>query len=253
MQIGSATTYVASSPAALSARALSSAEFAGPSSPELNRTNQAPATPTPSAAADEQASLREEADSPAKAEGSKNAPVDAEQLRQEQAQIAELASRDREVRTHEQAHASVGGAYAGSPTYTFKRGPDGRSYAVGGEVGIDVSPIANDPEATLRKMEVVQRAALAPVDPSPQDRRVAAQAQAQATEARAQIAQQRREEAVAAAEERRLREEQDKEEEAASADEEDPVQQPVASTPSLDLYRNLSQLQEPAAAVDLRA
>lgn len=253
MQIGSATTYVAPSPAALSARVSSSAEFAGPSSPDLNRANQAPTTPAPSSASGEQASLREEADSPASADSSKKTPVDAEQLRQEQAQIAELASRDREVRTHEQAHASVGGAYAGSPTYTFKRGPDGRSYAVGGEVGIDVSPIANDPEATLRKMEVVQRAALAPADPSPQDRRVAAQAQAQAAEARTLIAQQRREEAVAAAEERRLREEQSKEEEGASADEEESVQQPAASAPSLDLYRNLGQLQEPVPTVDLIA
>ncbi|MEK1905372.1 MAG: putative metalloprotease CJM1_0395 family protein [Pseudomonas sp.] len=254
MQIGSATTHVAPSPAALSARAVSSAEFAGPSSPDLNRTNQAPATPAPSSASGEQASLREEADRPETAEGRKAQPGEAEKLRQDQAQIADLASRDREVRTHEQAHASVGGAYAGSPTYSFKRGPDGRSYAVGGEVGIDVSPIPNDPEATLRKMEVVQRAALAPADPSAQDRRVAAQAQAQATEARAAIVQQRREEAVAAAEERRLRDEQRKEdEEAVSADEEEPVQQPAASTPSLEVYRNLSQLQEPAPALDLRA
>ncbi|MBB2493839.1 putative metalloprotease CJM1_0395 family protein [Aquipseudomonas ullengensis] len=254
MQIGSATSYVAPSPAALSARAVSSAEFAGPSSPDLNRTNQAPATPTPSSASGEQTSLREEADSPEqKTDNRKAPPGEAEKLRQEQAQIAELAGRDREVRTHEQAHASVGGAYAGAPTYTFKRGPDGRSYAVGGEVGIDVSPIPNDPEATLRKMEVVQRAALAPAEPSAQDRSVAAQAQAQAAEARAQIAQQRREEAVAAAEERRLREEESKEEEAASAEGEEPAQQPVASTPSLEVYRNLSQLQEPAAAVDLRA
>lgn len=253
MQIGSATTYVAPSPTALSARALSSAEFAGPSSPELNRTNQAPATPTPSAAADEQASLREEADNPESGGRRQNAPVDAEQLRQEQAQIAELAGRDREVRAHEQAHSSVGGAYAGSPTYSFKRGPDGRSYAVGGEVGVDVSPIPNDPEATLRKMEVVQRAALAPADPSAQDRRVAAQAQAQAAEARAEIVTQRREEAAAADEERRLRDEESRDADAQSADEADPAQQSTASAPSLELYRNLGQLQEPAPTVDLLA
>ncbi len=252
MQIGSATTYVAPSPAALSARPASSAEFAGPSSPELNRANQAPATPASSSASGEQASLREEADNPSSDNG-KPPSISAEALRQQQAQVAKLAGRDREVRAHEQAHSSVGGAYAGSPTYSFKRGPDGRSYAVGGEVGVDVSPIPNDPEATLRKMEVVQRAALAPADPSAQDRRVAAQAQAQMAEARSQIIAQRREEAAAAEEERRLRDEKNQEEDAQSVDEDEPAQQPAASAPSLEVYRNLGQLQEPTPAVDLIA
>ena len=61
---------------------------------------------------------------------------------QEQQQVRELSARDREVRAHEEAHANVGGRYAGSPTYSFQRGPDGKQYAVGGEVSIDVSPIA---------------------------------------------------------------------------------------------------------------
>ena len=36
--------------------------------------------------------------------------------RAEQAEITELAAIDRKVRAHEQAHASVGGVYAGSPS-----------------------------------------------------------------------------------------------------------------------------------------
>jgi len=91
-------------------------------------------------------------------------------------QVAELAQRDREVRNHEQAHASVGGAFAGSPAFSFTRGPDGQRYASGGEVSIDVSPVSGDPEATVRKMQVVQRAANAPAEPSGQDRSVAARA-----------------------------------------------------------------------------
>jgi hypothetical protein len=39
-----------------------------------------------------------------------------------------------------------------------------------------MSEIPGDPEATARKMEQIKRAAMAPVDPSPQDRRVAAEA-----------------------------------------------------------------------------
>ena len=92
---------------------------------------------------------------------------------EQQAFLQDLKARDREVRAHEQAHASVGGIYAGSPQYDYVTGPDGQRYAVGGQVKIDVSPVPDDPEATIEKMIVVKQAALAPREPSPQDRRVA--------------------------------------------------------------------------------
>lgn len=104
-----------------------------------------------------------------------SAKAEKQELAQEQDQISQLAARDREVRAHEQAHAAVGGQYAGSPTYSFQRGPDGVRYAVGGEVSIDTSKAAT-PEETVRKAQVVRQAALAPAEPSPQDRRVAAEA-----------------------------------------------------------------------------
>lgn len=90
-------------------------------------------------------------------------------------QVQALKRRDAEVRRHERAHAAAGGPYAGMPVYDYTRGPDGHMYAVGGEVAIDTSP-ASTPEATIQKMEVVIRAALAPADPSPQDIKVAATA-----------------------------------------------------------------------------
>jgi hypothetical protein len=101
----------------------------------------------------------------------------------------ELAERDREVRAHEQTHASIGGQYASAPSYTYERGPDGRMYAVEGEVKIDTSPIPNDPQATLEKAEVIQRAALSVAEPSSADRAAAADARAMAAEARTQILQ----------------------------------------------------------------
>ena len=67
------------------------------------------------------------------------------------------------------------GPYGGAARFKYQRGPDGRSYAVGGEVSIDVSP-ESSPGATARKMAVVIRAAQAPADPSAQDRSVANQA-----------------------------------------------------------------------------
>lgn len=105
-----------------------------------------------------------------------------------------LQQRDREVRAHEQAHLSAAGRYAVSgANFDFQRGPDGRLYAVGGDVQIDASPIPGDPQATLEKAEALHRAALAPSDPSTQDRRVAAQASRMAAAARAEIQQAARE------------------------------------------------------------
>ena len=114
---------------------------------------------------------------------------DSFELSPEAEQIRQLEFRDREVRAHEAAHAATGGAHAGSPSYTFERGPDGQSYAVGGEVGIDMSPISGDPQATLKKAQQVRAAALAPAEPSGQDLQVAQRAQAMAAKARSEISQ----------------------------------------------------------------
>ena len=109
-------------------------------------------------------------------EHAKHDSADKQQQQQDLQVISELAARDREVRAHEQAHASVGGAFAGSPSYSMEQGPNGVSYAVGGEVSISTNAISGDPEATMRKADTVRRAALAPASPSAQDRSVAAQA-----------------------------------------------------------------------------
>ena len=113
----------------------------------------------------------------------------------EEKEILELQKRDREVRQHEQAHKAAAGSYAiGGPHYEFRRGPDGKSYAVGGEVQIDTSPVPDDPEATIRKAKVIRQAALAPKDPSSQDRSVAAQANAMERQARVELQEKPRKE-----------------------------------------------------------
>lgn len=111
-----------------------------------------------------------------------------QQESKEKRQIRELEARDKEVRAHEQAHATVGGQYAGAPSYEFEVGPNGRQYAVSGEVSIDISKEAS-PEETVRKMQQVKAAALAPAEPSPQDLRVASEATQRASEARREVAQ----------------------------------------------------------------
>ena len=102
--------------------------------------------------------------------------------------LQKLRQVDREVRAHEQAHLMAAGPYArGAPHYEYVRGPDGRLYAVAGEVKIDTSPVPGDPEATLEKARAIKRAALAPANPSPQDRRVAALADRMAAKALMEI------------------------------------------------------------------
>ncbi len=103
-----------------------------------------------------------------------------------QAQVDALKQRDVEVKAHEHAHQAAAGGYAGSASYTYQRGPDGQNYAVGGEVPIDASSVHGDPAATAAKMRVVERAALAPAQPSSQDLHVAAQAATELLQAQTQ-------------------------------------------------------------------
>ncbi len=118
--------------------------------------------------------------------------VSEEELQESQ----ELSRRDRQVRSHEAAHAAAGGRYTRGTSFTYRRGPDGRLYAVGGEVKIDTAPVPNNPEATLQKAEAIRAAALAPAQPSSQDRQVALNAARMAANARAEIQHQQRAESA---------------------------------------------------------
>jgi len=99
-----------------------------------------------------------------------------------QAQIAKLKQTEEKVKAHEAAHKAVGGNLASSASYSYTRGPDGRSYITGGEVQIDMSD-GRTPQETVSRMQQVIRAALAPADPSGQDRAVAAAAASRMAEA----------------------------------------------------------------------
>ncbi len=116
--------------------------------------------------------------------------IDQQFSQEDQQKLEYLKSRDREVKTHEQAHLSAAGGLAmGGASFSYEKGPDGTSYAIGGEVNIDTSDVAGDPIATLKKAETIRRAALAPANPSAQDKAVASQASAMANKARAEIFQ----------------------------------------------------------------
>jgi len=94
----------------------------------------------------------------------------------QQQQVQELKARDQKVHQHEQAHlAAAGGIATSGANYSYQLGPDGKRYAVGGEVVIDTSP-GSTPQQTVARARQIQQAALAPADPSPADRSVAATA-----------------------------------------------------------------------------
>jgi hypothetical protein len=135
--------------------------------------------------------------SPIRSGGDAQRSTLSDQQQQQQAklqEISKLSETDRHVRSHEQAHLAAAGPYAGGgPSYTYQKGPDGNEYAVGGEVPIDVSPIPGDPQKTIEKERVVQAAANAPSDPSPQDRAVAAEAASLQATAEAKLDQQKSE------------------------------------------------------------
>lgn len=111
-------------------------------------------------------------------------------------QLRKLKQRDAEVRAHEAAHLAAAGQYAsGGPQFEYQQGPDGRQYAIGGHVDIDVSSVPGDPEATEEKAEQVRRAAMAPGSPSAQDSKVAASAARMAAQAKIDKSQEKAEEA----------------------------------------------------------
>lgn len=106
-------------------------------------------------------------------------------------ELERMRATDKAVRAHEAAHMAAGaGIVRGGASFTTRKGPDGQMYATGGEVSIDGSPVPNNPRATLAKAQQIQSAALAPADPSAQDRKVAAQAAQMAAQASQELARQ---------------------------------------------------------------
>jgi len=89
--------------------------------------------------------------------------------------VKDLSSRDSEVKAHEAAHQAAGGGMTGAASYTYQQGPDGKMYAIGGEVSIS-SVSGSTPEETIKNARQIAAAAMAAGSPSPQDFSVASSA-----------------------------------------------------------------------------
>ena len=112
---------------------------------------------------------------------------DSELSEEDLKKIEELKKIDRKVHAHEQAHLAAAGGYArGGTNYDYVTGPDGKRYANGGHVNLDTGK-EKTPEATIRKANIIQKAALAPADPSPADRQIAANAAKMASDAQKEL------------------------------------------------------------------
>lgn len=123
-----------------------------------------------------------------KGENKNNSQSGGELTEDQKREVEKLKETDKKVRAHEMAHlAAAGGIAVSGANFQYKRGPDGVNYAVGGEVSIDTSK-EKDPQQTISKAQKIVSAALAPADPSPQDRKVASQARAMESQARSELA-----------------------------------------------------------------
>jgi len=101
--------------------------------------------------------------------------------------ITELQARDTEVRAHEAAHQAAGGGLTGGASYTYQKGPDGRMYAIGGEVSIATKG-GSTPQEAIANARQVQAAAMAPANPSGQDYAVATSAKVMEMKAQQELA-----------------------------------------------------------------
>ena len=107
--------------------------------------------------------------------------------------ISQLQQRDAEVRAHEAAHIAAGGsAISAGASFTYQEGPDGKLYAIGGEVPISIST-GSSPQETISIARQIQAGALAPANPSPQDLQVASSAAMMEAKARQELAKLSRE------------------------------------------------------------
>ncbi|MBZ5488756.1 hypothetical protein HW452_14610 [Halomonas aquamarina] len=168
----------------ISAYSTVTAAYARPASPPLSGAEEAKTPGSDDLRQDDtRRADSKTAPGPTRADGTPLAPEEVQLLEQ-------LKQTDRAVRQHEMAHQIAGGAYTGGASYEYETGPDGKRYAVAGEVPIDYGPVRGDPQATIEKMQTVIAAALAPADPSPKDLQIAAQARQYLLEAKLEAAQQ---------------------------------------------------------------
>lgn len=98
--------------------------------------------------------------------------------------IKEMAAKEASVVQHERMHLLAGGSSAGTPSYIYELGPDGKRYISGGEVTFYAG--GGNPEAVAKSSEKVEKAVALVKDPSNADLHAAAVAAATANSAKSE-------------------------------------------------------------------
>lgn len=118
---------------------------------------------------------------------------------EETQELSLLQSRDTEVRSHEAAHISAGGSsVTGGASFTYQQGPDGKQYAIGGEVPISIGG-GSSLEEKIASTVSARSGALAPANPSPADLKIASTAALMESTFRQELAQENKEEIISKA------------------------------------------------------
>jgi hypothetical protein len=121
---------------------------------------------------------------------SANGGTDKQLSLEEQRKVVDLKKREDDIRQRERAHSADGAVTRAAKNRPDTEVEDEFRYPVKGEPSFDTSAVRNDPQATLRKMIEVHRAAISPSTPSAEAERVAAQTTAAIVQARLEIAKQ---------------------------------------------------------------
>ena len=103
-----------------------------------------------------------------------------------------LKHREQAVKQHEAAHLLAGSGVTSGLSYTYQQASDGSSYAIGGEVTLNMQEGAT-PEETIQKAQKMRAAALAPSSPSAQDQDLAMMAMKMEAAAREERAEKQKE------------------------------------------------------------
>ncbi|MEO1938757.1 MAG: putative metalloprotease CJM1_0395 family protein [Sulfurimonas sp.] len=110
--------------------------------------------------------------------------------------VKELQARDSEVKAHEAAHQAAGGGNTGPASFSYQQGPDGKMYAIGGEVSISIKGGAT-PQEQIANARAIITAAMAPANPSSQDFAVANSAKMMEMKAQQKLAKEQQQKNLA--------------------------------------------------------
>lgn len=114
-------------------------------------------------------------------------PAQAKSRDESSSQRNALEQTELQIRRHVAAHNAVSPQYVSAPSYSYSPAIDGTRYITSGDVSFETSAIANEPQQTLSKAQLIQRAALAPNDPTPSDFSASQRAQQLAYSARLEM------------------------------------------------------------------